>query len=98
MVTEAKSFILFAPGQSNTYLQDPQLRSARQLRHVKFPEPSRDQEKTTESEFLSNKQNIEVGSCVFLDRKAKTFSKSFELQVSDVSFCRVVARLFHFMK
>ena len=62
------------PGQINSYIQDPELRSARKLRRVKFPEPSREEEKTSESQFLTNKQTIEVGSCVFLDRKAKALS------------------------
>lgn len=86
------------PGQINSYLQDPELRSARELHHVNFPEPSREEEKKSETKFLETEQTIQVGSCVFLDRKAKTFSKSFELQVSGDSVSRVDGRLLVFIK
>lgn len=74
------------PSEINSSLQDPLLRQARLDHNVKFPEPNRSDEIQNEEDFNKTQQPIIVGSYVFLDRKPKTFDKSFELQVRRTEF------------
>lgn len=69
------------PNEINSYLQDPILRSARERNQITVPEANREQEIKSEENFQNSKQELHVGTYVFLDHKPKVFDKSFSLQV-----------------
>jgi len=82
------------PEDINSFMDDPIVREAREKNGVTFPEPNREAEIKSEEQFNQSvagpsKPKLMVGSFVFLDKKQKTFDKSFELQVITFILCCV---------
>jgi len=69
-----------APEAITSFYQDPLLRSARRIHHVKFPEPNLEEEQSSNS---MSEDGLEIGSYVFLDKKQRLFDKSFLLKVKN---------------
>jgi hypothetical protein len=80
--TPIKKLGWIKPNSINSEIDSVKVDEAQKQNNVKvYREPSFDQQIRNQSDYETNKSNLQVGQYVYLDFDEKVFSKSFDVQV-----------------